>query len=141
MYLIGVDPDVKASGFAVWNTETKKIEVFDKLPITKLTAKLKSFATIDCIVYIEAGWLNKKSNYHYAKGQSKYAGEKIAKNVGANHQVGKIILEFCKEFGLKVELVQPKKSKVGTKLFKNITGITATINQDVRDAVMLVYGR
>ena len=71
-------------------------------------------------VVIEAGWLNKKSNFRF--GHSKTAGEKIAKNVGENHATGKLLAEMAKECGLAVVLVKPTRTKLKAEDFNRITG-------------------
>lgn len=96
---------------------------------------------------VEAGWLNKKSNFH---GQRGARAERIAKNVGANHQTGKHIIEICKYFGFDVVEQSPLKKcwrgrdgkithdelmelikKTGYKFKINRT------NQEERDAALL----
>ena len=90
-------------------------------------------------VVIEAGWLHKKSNWHGRAGQTKSVGEKIAKSVGRNHQVGILLKEYCEIKGIKHTLVKPK-GKVKADYFKKLTGYTKRTNQDQRDAGMLVFG-
>jgi len=91
------------------------------------------------LVVIEAGWLN-KSNWHIAK-LNKFAASKSGKDIGANHEVGRKIVEMCEYLKLPFELVRPTQTKVTKEYFGKITGIKDRTNQDQRDAMMLVFGR
>jgi hypothetical protein len=138
MKYIGIDPDIDKNGVAVWDSDNKTIRLFN----------MSFWNTIDFLssypyasVYIEAGWLNKKSNFHFARKQSKAQGERIAKNVGQNHQVGMLILEYCVIKNIKHYTVKPTRAKVSAELFKKITSYGKRTNQEQRDAAMLVYGK
>ena len=91
-------------------------------------------------IYIEAGWLN-KSSWHPSPNRS--TASRIGKNIGANHQIGKLIAEKCERLKIPHELVKPTKSKVTDhKLFCRITGYKGRrSNQEMRDAAMLIWGR
>ena len=139
MYYFGIDPDVKESGFAIWNSETKEI-YYGKLTFWDLIKKMDYYQRSYVVKFIiEAGWLNKKSNFHSRPYQSKLIGERIAKNVGSNHQVGKLLVEFCEKNKLFYELKTPKQKKYTSYYIQNLTGLKIK-NQDIIDAVMLVYG-
>lgn len=135
MKFIGIDPDVERCGVGVYDAETGELEpmtmeFFDLLDFLKKNRE-------EIFVIIEAGWLNKKSNFHGFGGAR---GERIAKNVGANHQIGKLIAEFCRRENINYKLFQPRKKKTDPVQFNKITGYTVK-NQDVIDACMLVWGR
>lgn len=134
---IGIDPDVDKSGFAVWDKEEKTLEV-SKKTFWEMIEGFQS-RSVPFRVIIEAGWLINKSNWHGNSGQSKRAGERIAKNVGSNHQVGKLIEQYCIKNDIPYSLVKPK-GKVSAEYFKKVTGHSKGFNQDMRDAAMLVYG-
>lgn len=145
MYFIGIDPDSKKSGYAVWDSEKRELIEFGVLAFFELFATINTYKLgmhakrYDVLVIIEAGWLNKKSNWHNNK-QGVHVASRIGKNVGANHQTGALIVNMCKHLGVKYELVKPEKSKIQAKMFAQITGIKRS-NQDVRDAVILVFNR
>lgn len=134
--IIGIDPDLAKSGVAILS---------DSLELKTMT-----FAeTVDLFrsqqdqikkVVIEAGWLNVKSNMHGRYGQSKSAGERIAKNVGENHATGKLLVEMAKSFRLNVIEVRPTRAKKNAEEFRRITGYVGRTNQEVRDAGMLIWG-
>lgn len=139
MYYFGIDPDVKESGFAIWDNKTKEID-YGKLSFWDLIKKIEYYSrNYEVKFIIEAGWLNKKSNFHNRPYQSKLIGERIAKNVGSNHQVGKLLVEYCEKYKLDYELKVPKQKKYTSYYIQNLTGIKVK-NQDIIDAIMLVWG-
>lgn len=137
--IIGIDPDLFKSGFAFMEKgkkETLSISCLGFFGIIRFFLQNKE--NIYC-VYIEAGWLNAKSNFH--GGSNSFIKEKIAKNVGENHAIGKLLEEFCTIEKIPFELVKPTKSKVNAEFFKNISGYKLRNNQEMRDAAMLIIGR
>lgn len=136
---IGIDPDVERSGVGIWLPAVKSLGVY-AWPFFELYDYFQKHPNRTLIfVRIEAGWLNKKSNFHGSIGQRKHVGERIAKNVGSNHQVGKLIGEMCEHLGIKYEFVKPM-GKIKPEYFTKITGIPAKKkDQDMIDAGMLVY--
>ncbi len=135
MILIGIDPDVDNTGFAVWDTDSKKFEKLEKHRFFD-TCKQLSMLQPDKVI-IEAGWLNKKSNWHGAKNTS--IATRIAKNVGSNHQIGKLFAEYCEINNIPYELKIPKQSKINKANFNKMFN-TNLKNQDIIDAAMLVAG-
>jgi len=144
-YLIAVDPDVDKSGVAVLNVATQRIEVlsmtFPELLDYLCNAKVLS---PNLKLYVEAGWLNKKSNFH---GQTGNRGQRVAKNVGANHQVGKLIIEMAKHYKIDVSQVPPlrkcwkgKDGKITQEEIEYfIPGFPKRTNQDSRDSALLAW--
>lgn len=140
MKIIGIDPDTKLSGVAEYEPETKHFHV-QKMSFFQLYEYLKESRERIALVRVEGGWLHGKSNFHYVRGQSREAAERIAKNVGANHEAGRKICEMCEYLGIAYEVVKP----LGTKaiehfIFKRMTGFRGRTNQEMRDSGMLVYG-
>lgn len=138
---IGIDPDVDKSGFAYWDTRDPGAFYVDTKRFWELHQYFMDNADKHgvMLVRVEAGWLNAKSNFHHRPGQTKAIGERIAKNVGANHEVGRKIAEMCEHMGIEYQLVRPGKSKVQPEYFEKITRIK-TRNQEKIDAGMLVFG-
>lgn len=137
--LVGIDPDVDKSGYAekIGDTITLKnltfFELFDRLKLIKL----QGFDKI--LVVVEAGWLN-KSNWHKKEKGSAALNAKIGSDTGANHEVGKKIVEMLEHLDIEHKLVKPTKSKVNAKLFKMMTGVKQRTNQEQRDALLLIHG-
>ncbi|WP_228203393.1 hypothetical protein [Acinetobacter sp. CFCC 10889] len=135
--IIGIDPDLEKSGVAVLKDGSLRLNNMSFYDLTQYFEVNKD--QIKKVV-IEAGWLNKKSNLHSRYGQSKRAGERIAKNVGENHATGKLLVEMAESLGLAVVLVKPTKSKKNSEEFNRITGWQGRTNQEQRDAGMLIWG-
>lgn len=137
MIFIGIDPDVEKSGFAAWDSRRRTFLEIENYSFFDLIERLKGFDS-EIEVVVEAGWLIKKSNFHGRKGQTKSVGEKIAKAVGANHQVGKLFVEWCKKNNVVCYEIKPK-GKIDGAEFKRKTGWGKRTNSEHRDAAMLVF--
>jgi len=164
--IIAIDPDVTKSGVAFLEVENRLLEL-SSLTFPQLTDYLKfvrkksvysetttfmegmekPVTTIQkagkFIVVVEAGWLNAVSNYHTAAGRR---GQRIAKNVGANHQAGKMIVEMCRHYEIPVTTIKPlkkmwkgKDGKITQEEIASFTGITGRNNQEERDAALLAW--
>ena len=140
---IGIDPDVYKSGVAYYVSETKVLEL-SNLSFFNLYDYLKfvkeNQGGNNLTVVIEAGWLN-KSNWHKVADGGSSINAKIGQRTGANHEVGKKIVEMCYYLDVKYMLVRPTKSKIRHEYFKKLTGIIGSTNQEQRDAAMLVWAR
>jgi len=144
--IVAIDPDVDKSGVATLQIEGKHL-VMDSLKFPKLIDLLKWMNKdkihFPFMVVVEAGWLNAISNYHTAAGKR---GQRIAKNVGANHQVGKMIVEMCEYYKIPVTTVKPlkkmwrgKDGKITHEEISAFTGIAGRNNQEERDAALLAW--
>jgi len=148
---IGIDPDIDKNGFAVWDSKLKHFQEISDYRFFDMLKCIECYVDKghDVKVVVEAGWLNKKSNFHGRINQSKQVGEKIAKSVGANHQVGKFVIEYCKLKKIDCLALKPLSKKWGEKgnekinaeEFKKISGWSGQTNPEKRDAAMLVIGR
>ena len=145
--IIAIDPDVKASGVAMLDIPKRTVEA-RAMPFPELLEMLLVVSrwSVPCRVIVEGGWLVAKSNYHYARGKG---GERIAKNVGANHETGRKIVEMLEHWGIQHEVVHPlkkcwrrKDKKISRDELNSLLrgmGIKemGRCNQDVRDAVLI----
>lgn len=149
--LIGIDADVEKSGVAILTKDSlfpngrllieKKsfFKLFDfLLAISNQRDKYCEMCSLK--VYLEAGWLNTKSNWHVS-GKGENVSARIGTKVGANHQVGKLIVEMCEYLGLEYQLSQPKTSKMGIRQFRKLTKYEGKLDQDGVDAALLVWQR
>jgi hypothetical protein len=147
---IGIDPDVSKSGVAKYLPKYERQSFFNSseqypalelfnLSFFDLLDFLKEKNNSTSIVVIEAGWLN-RGNWHKTTGSNSINAQ-IGQRTGANHEVGKKIVEMCEYLGLKYELIKPTKSKPDAAYFKRVTGFVGRTNQEQRDAAMLVWGR
>lgn len=135
--IVGIDPDLEKSGVAVKWVDALSL---NNLTFVELKDLIERDKPIIKKVVVEAGWLNEKANFHNRPNQSKAAGERIAKNVGENHAVGKLIVQLVESMGIPVQQLKPTRSKLSSKDFNRITGWSKPSNQEQRDAAMLVWG-
>ena len=134
--IIGIDPDLEKSGVAILGQSLQ----LKNLTFPETVDLFRTFQDEIKKVVIEAGWLNRKSNFHGQHGQSKAKGESIARNVGENHATGKLLVEMAKSLGLAVVEVRPTRTKLKAEDFNRITGWQGRTNQEQRDAAMLIVG-
>ena len=141
MYIIGIDPDAKESGFALRSTDQKNIHSLECLDFWNLIEELTRLKNDTHIVLLESGWLN-DSNWHTKAGDnSKYAAAK-GRSVGMNHQTGILIEQFLKYNNIPYRLIRPAAKnwwKENAPLFAKVTGWTKRTNKETRDAGMLVF--
>ena len=148
MLFRSIDPDKEKSGVAFLKVKTRQLEVtnlsFPLLLEYLQHAKAKRDETGESlIVVVEAGWMNKKSCFHAAQGKQ---AEKIAKDVGANHETGRKIIEMCEHWGIEVlphipllKCWKGKDRKITHEELASFTGIMGRTNQDARDAALLAW--
>jgi hypothetical protein len=150
-FYIGIDPDLKESGFAIWDKKYKILSAVETLPFFKLYQYLNdlkiSLAAQSFVVHVEGGWLNYKSNFREHKNQfsfslkEKRVSEKISKNVGNNHAVGLLIVEMCIHLDISFLVRKPIAPRFKDEImFKAITRYKGRTNADARSAANYVYG-
>lgn len=95
------------------------------------------------IVLIEGGWLVEKSNFHI---KSSIKSDRVAKNVGSNHETGKKIVEMCQYLGIDHQVVRPLRKiwrgpgrKITHRELACFTGIAHRTTQDQRDAALIAW--
>ena len=145
--IMAIDPDTEKSGVAMLDLKRSEVEA-SAMPFPELIDMLSDVSrwTSPCKVVIEGGWLVSKSNYHYARGRG---GERIAKNVGANHETGRKIVEMLAYWGIEHEVIRPLrkcwKGRDGKITLAELNSLLRGMgiremgrcNQDVRDAVLI----
>lgn len=135
---LGIDPDTDKSGIAIWDAQEKKllecrsVNFFEVLHLLDVVKDQKGMAHIEC------GWLNKKSNFHKAQGAN--VREKIAKNVGACETISRLFIQYCDLHNIRYRAIKPSRSKEQNNALFRLAKWPHRVNQDVRDAVALVYG-
>lgn len=143
--IIGIDPDIRKSGVAILDTRTKALEL-KSLSLPNLMVELTQYqAREDILVVVEAGWVNKITNYH--TGAYGRANNRIAYSVGCNHQIGKDIIDICDYFAINV-LHKPPLRKIWRgndrkitheELSQFIPNLPKQTNQEERDACLLAW--
>lgn len=133
--IIGVDPDIDKSGFAILRN-VRELELCN-LDFYHMVTFLQNNRDQISKVVIEAGWLINKSNWH--NNSNVRVASRVGKNVGENHAVGKLLECVCHGLGVKVQLLVPQGKK-DAATFACLTGYNGRTNQEQRDAGMLVFG-
>ena len=146
--VIGIDPDKVKSGVAWLKPSTRQLELSNLsfpllLEYLQFAKKKGEELNESLVVVVEAGWMNAKSCFHAAQGKQ---AEKIAKDVGANHETGRKIIEMCEHYGINVVAKAPllkcwkgKDKKITHEELASFTGIMGRTNQDARDAALLAW--
>ena len=140
MIIIGIDPDVDKSGFAVWDTEAQDFMFITSKTLHEMLTFFTENKGVISVVVVEAGWLN-KPNWHKLAA-SKSALLETGNRTGRNHQRGIDIVEVLEWFGIPCRLQKPLMPNTWKKdeaMFRKITGVSGG-NQEKRDAAMLVFG-
>lgn len=144
--VIGIDPDLDKSGIGIFNKETKELQYMSIKFFDLYRWLIENKSEINQ-VKIEAGWLNKKSNFRSAK--SRDISDRMSKNVGENHAIGKKILEMCEDLQIKYKLSKPLlkkwKGSGGKITHEELINVLKPLgiemnkktNQDVRDSILI----
>jgi DNA mismatch repair ATPase MutS len=148
-FICGIDPDLTKSGIAVWDSASSQWVISQATENENISKMLSEFNQSEIVVYLEAGWMNKKSNFR--KMVSARVAQNIAMKVGQNHAVGKMLAAELRSLGFETIDTKPLfkglfKGKNGwTKLGKDHiisqTGITSRMNDEVRDALYIVLNK
>lgn len=145
--IIGIDPDVEASGVATLISGTKKIEATTMtLPVLMDYLRRVQYPTLTVAVVVEASWTT-AHNFHLLPFDNKPVATKKGYKVGRNHQIGIDIADIARHFSLDVRLQPPlrkiwkgKNRKITHEEICAITGYTAKrSNQEERDAMLLAW--
>ena len=120
--IIGIDPDVEASGLGIVNlTGRKVITNYSSHPLPELVTTL-AFLTKEppigaadiqvpdpeIYIYIEAGWLN-KGNFHLGPKDTRQLAAAKGRQAGRNHQLGLDLCALLEHQGIQHQLVRPLK--------------------------------
>lgn len=132
--IIGIDPDLEKSGVAIRSATHLELK---NLAFHEVITLFDTNRDLIKKVVIEAGWLNKKSNFRNI--QSRLVAERTAKNVGENHATGKLLVEMAESKGIPVLTIKPTRTKLDSENFNRVTGWQGRTNQEQRDACMLIW--
>lgn len=142
--VIGIDPDCKASGVAVYSRPMKQFQLLACYPQPELESMARGYDRETTLFVVEAGWLNK--GIWHGKNTAGWDGKKamaygaaIGKSVGANHEIGRQIITFLRSEGFTVEEFKPKRQKWKAADFKRYTGLEKGYNPEIRDAVRAMF--
>ena len=143
MIIIGIDPDIEASGMAI--IKDGKIEAMLKIPFPELIEKIVSaHKQGKIVVKLEDVEANKPMFVRNLAGAKQ--AMKVAQNVGMCKGVARMIKESLEYHGVTVQMIKPlkgnvKKAKKDASYFNQITGWEKRSNEDCRDAALIgIFG-
>lgn len=151
-FIVGIDPDVEKSGYAVLNCRDRKVSTIDALGFFQLYSYLTALAErtrlndARLIVVVEASWMI-QANWHVTKSDRRNRAAAKGYDVGRNHQVGMLIVEMCKVNGIPVFEHIPlrkcwagKDRKITHEELVQFCPVEKTrTNQEMRDAALLAW--
>lgn len=151
--IIGIDPDVEASGFAVLYVNERKFGTIERKPFGWIIRELRYYGTFDnkrIAVVIESSHLL-KTNWHLPPYCSANKAASMGEDVGRCHEVGVLLIEMARAYGLEVIEQQPLrlcwgKDKNGKQKKISQEQIAYFVpewpnrsNQEERDAALLAW--
>lgn len=145
-YLVAIDPDLNKSGVAAWNTQTREWIIAQTVSIENILSELADLPPVETTVYVEAGYLIKKSNL---RGGNYRAAQAKARNVGENHATGKLICKLLRAAGYNVIEFKPLRkgafktlegtwTEIGRRYVQQQSGLSHRMNDEARDAIYTV---
>lgn len=136
-YAIGIDPDIKQSGYAVWDRKARKFVEIGALPFFELIDKLQHWKERAKIT-LES---NHKIKVVWARGNRRNL--EMARCVGRNHAIGELLESYLLSNGYECEFPVKQSSKWNKDMFYKFTGIKCEgeFAQEMVDAGTLVFGK
>ncbi|WP_284118254.1 hypothetical protein [Acinetobacter seifertii] len=144
--LIGIDTRVN-TGFAVAFDQGKggQLKEVESLTITRAMSKVleraKENGKENLMLFIEDARL--RTWFGRIDSEQKKYGAGVREGIGSVKRDAQIWEDWCKEQGLKYQMIHPaaNKTKTDAKYFSKLTGWAKRTNEHARDAAMLVFGR
>lgn len=138
MRVIGIDPDLSASGLAVW--EGGELVALQNLSLLQLLPWLQDQCDQGAHFVLEDVESNKP--VFKRPGTNARTMQKIAQNVGQVKALARQIQQALEQIGASYTMTRPlkgwfKKAKKDRQLFNQLTGWQHRSNADQRDAAML----
>ena len=136
--IIGIDPDSKAHGVAIWRDG--KLFALRKLTTVEIVKTLPSEPELMPLVSIENVL---KQNFVYTRNAkaSKAAHAKVALSVGRCQQAQQELMNWLDHLGVKYVLHPPQAANwaKNRSYFEKVTGWTKQSNDDTRSAAYFGY--
>lgn len=151
MLIIGIDPDLIASGVAVITPERRIVEM-QRVKFSQLVEYMQLQAIkVDGRILIKLEDPNTIAptfqRYRPTAVSRQAVSNKISQNVGQVKAVATLILEVLTAAGFNVQPCRPlagghkARCKKDAEYFNKLTGWTARSNEDCRDAALIaLYG-
>jgi nucleoid DNA-binding protein len=139
--VIGIDPDIKKSGAAVYINGGLK-DLYN-LSLHDFFWFFKAFENLDPLIVIEDGNLISSIYQRYnakSKG-NKSIQNKIIENIGKNKQRATDLIEIANYFNFRVVTKKPRKGNWSDKkeMFEKVTGWKGRSNPETRSAAFFGY--
>ena len=132
--IIGIDPDVDKSGFAIYSHEQKELKLA-QFDLSDIFFELSTITMLHtALIRLEAGHKIKKTWQRRTVG--------VAKDIGRNNEIGSQIEKYLVKNNIPHELVPPfGGSQVNHDLFCKITGwdVKKRTNPETRVAGLLAF--
>ena len=142
MIYVGIDTG-SHTGYAVWNREEKALSEVTAVKIHQAMDRIKELAEIypkrEIFVRVEDP---RQRTWFGTERMTREEERKKLQGVGSVKRDASIWEDFLEDFGVKYEMVAPKRSitKLTQDAFKRYTGWQNRTNEHSRDAAMLVFG-
>ena len=150
-FLVGIDPDVSKSGFALLDCEAREFTQVEALPFPDMVDRFAELAASkvdgkDIVVVMEDSDL--ATNWHYNSRDSKAVCAAKGRSVGLCHATARHLKECAENFGLEVVMMKPLrkfwKGRDGKithdEALYFMRGLPKQTNQESRDAALLAWG-
>lgn len=137
MICVGIDTG-KHTGFAVWDTEKRKLDFVDTIPIHEALLRIWSQRHANVEVYFE----DARQRKWYGTRTAKEDRNKL-QGAGSVKRDSTIWEDALKDWGIPFHAVAPKYNvtKMTPEFFRSLTGWKGRTSEHSRDAAMLVFGR
>lgn len=147
-YILGIDPDVEKSGFAMLNCATRKFEYAGALSMPDSVKYLDWVASElggKVVVVIEDS--DQSTNYHYCRTDRQPIVFAKGRSVGMCHATLRHLHEIAESYGLHCVMMRPlRKSWKGAngkitqeEITQFIDSLPNRCNQEVRDCALLAW--
>lgn len=108
-FIIGIDPDLEASGVAIWDAQEQIWSDVSLVPLEDMGNHLDSaffpYPKSSTVIYVEAGWKNAQANFR--RGHKSSVSESIAMRVGMNHATSILTARMLRKQGWEVVEIAP----------------------------------
>jgi len=138
-YVIGVDPDCKKSGVAVYNNG--KLIAIENLTILDFIELCKNLSDKEATTFVIEDGNMISGLYSRNKFGNKAVQNKISERVGANKQRATDLIEIVKHYNIKLIRQKPRKGNSADKkpMFEKVTGWKKQSNPETRSAAFFGY--
>ena len=149
-FLVGIDPDVSKSGFALLDCEARKFTQVEALTFPAVIDRFAELAAMKAdskavTVVMEDSDL--ATNWHYNSRDSKAVCAAKGRSVGLCHATARHLKECAENFGLEVVMMKPLrkfwKGRDGKITHEEalyfMRGLPKQTNQEGRDAALLAW--